>query len=296
MQIRATKMPLACIHWWRRGEPPSVFDQLLEAIPLWLWGWLCLATVMVILWWRQMYTLNAGWVDVAWTLGLGGLGVLFALAGDGWAPRRWLVSLAIGIWALRLGTHLWRRVASESEDGRYANLRRSWGRRADTKLFWFFQIQGLLALALALPMLVLGRAELAGWRMVDGLAVLLWLISMVGEAVADRQLKQWRRSPTSRGRTCRSGLWKYSRHPNYFFEWLHWSVYPVLGIGLAGGLWLWLAPAAMLSLILKVTGIPPTEEQSLRSRGDDYRDYQRTTNAFFPGPSRAPKEHLVESR
>ena len=252
--------------------------------------------VMILLWWRQKYTLNAAWVDVAWAFGLGALGILFALDGEGWAPRRWLVSVAIGVWALRLGSHLWKRVASEPEDGRYASLRKSWGRKADTRLFWFFQIQALLALALALPMQVLGRAELAEWRVVDGIAILVWVTSMVGEAVADRQLNQWRGSLVGRGKTCRSGLWQYSRHPNYFFEWLHWSVYPVLGIGLPGGAWLWLAPITMLFLILKVTGIPPTEQQSLRSRGDDYRDYQRTTNAFFPGPSRAPKKHLLESK
>ncbi|MDF1836309.1 MAG: DUF1295 domain-containing protein [Planctomycetota bacterium] len=271
-------------------------DLIPDSNTLWIWGWLGLSLVMFALWWRQTRTLNAGWVDVAWTLGLGAMGVVFVFNGSGWGPRRWLVAGAIGFWSIRLGTHLWRRVASEREDGRYASLRRSWGRKADANLFWFFQIQAALALVLALPMLVLGRAQLEGWRMVDGIAVLLWIVSMVGEAVADRQLKAWRRSPNGRGRTCRSGLWRYSRHPNYFFEWLHWSVYPVLGIELPGGVWLWFAPLLMLFLICKVTGIPPTEEQSLRSRGDDYRDYQRTTNAFFPGPSRAPKKHLAGSR
>ncbi|MFT5197862.1 MAG: steroid 5-alpha reductase family enzyme [Planctomycetota bacterium] len=273
-----------------------MFDQLLQTIPIWLLGWLILSAVMLALWWRQTYTMNAGWVDVAWALGLGGLGVAFTITGDGWEPRRWLVGLCIGVWSLRLGLHLWKRVGSEAEDGRYANLRRTWGRKADARFFWFFQIQALLALVLALQVLVLSGAELAGWRIVDALALTLWVISIAGEGLADRQLKEWRRGPSGRGRTCRKGLWKYSRHPNYFFEWLHWLMYPLIGIGLSGGAWLWLAPLLMLFLICKVTGIPPTEEQSLRSRGDDYREYQRTTNAFFPGPPRAPSKPLARTR
>jgi steroid 5-alpha reductase family enzyme len=159
-----------------------------------------------------------------------------------------------------------------------------------------FQVQGLLAFLLALPLWVLAGAELAQWRVQDALALALWILAMVGESRADQQLKRWRRSPAGRGRTCRQGLWKYSRHPNYFFEWLHWSVYPLVGIGLPGGAWLWLAPLAMWFLITKVTGIPPTEEQSLRSRGDDYREYQRTTNAFFPGPPRDRSQTLVPTK
>lgn len=272
---------------------PDLFPQ---TTPTWLLGWLALSGVMLVLWWRQTRMLNAGWVDVAWAFGLGGLGVLFSVTGDGWAPRRWLVAAFIGFWSLRLGVHLWKRVGSASEDGRYANLRRAWGRKADVRFFWFFQIQALLALVLALPMWVLARFESPQWRIVDALALLLWVVSMAGESLADRQLKRWRRGPAGRGRTCREGLWKYSRHPNYFFEWVHWLVYPTLAIGLPGGAWLWLAPLLMLFLICKVTGIPPTEEQSLRSRGDDYRNYQQTTNAFFPGPPRARSKTQVEIR
>ena len=106
--------------------------------------------------------------------------------------------------------------------------------------------------------------------------------------------RQWRAAPAHRGRTCRAGLWRYSRHPNYFFEWIHWLVYPVIGIGLPYGGALWLAPALMLFLVLRVTGIPPTEEQALRSRGADYRDYQETTSAFVPWPPKrrqSPMSH-----
>ncbi|HPF13189.1 MAG TPA: DUF1295 domain-containing protein [Planctomycetota bacterium] len=256
--------------------------------PIWmpLIGWLVLALVMLALWARQRTTRNAGWVDVAWTFGVGGLGVLYALTQPGWLPRRVLVGTLIGLWALRLGSHLYQRVGSEPEDGRYARMRSAKGADIDRWLFWFFQAQALMALVLSLPFFFLTRSGLEGWHGWDGLAVGLWVVSVVGEGLADRQLKAWRQSAHGKGKTCRVGLWRYSRHPNYFFEWVHWLVYPVLAIGMSGGSWLWLAPLGMFVLIRYVTGIPPTEEQSLKSRGEDYRAYQRTTNAFFPGPPR----------
>lgn len=245
-----------------------------------------MALVMLMLWSRQRQTRNAGWVDVAWALGVGAAGVLYAATQEGWGPRRALAGLLIGAWSLRLGVHLYQRVASESEDGRYAYLREQQGANADRWLFWFFQVQALLVVLLAFPVWVITRSEIAEWRLWDGIAVALFLTSLVGEAIADRQLRDFKADPANRGKTCRQGLWRYSRHPNYFFEWIHWWVYPVMAIGMPGGLWLWLAPIAMGLLIRYVTGIPPTEAQSLRSRGDDYREYQRTTNAFLPGPPR----------
>ena len=105
----------------------------------------------------------------------------------------------------------------------------------------------------------------------------------MGETAADRQLEKFREDPSQRGRTCRAGLWRYSRHPNYFFEWLMWMAYALFAIGSPPWGWLTLGcPAVMLYLLFKVTGIPATEAQALRSRGDDYRQYQQTTNIFVP--------------
>ena len=254
-----------------------------------LWGFLALAAVMLGLWGRQRRTRNAGIVDVAWTFGLGGFALLYAIGAEGWVGRRILVALLAGAWSLRLGMHLAKRVASEPEDGRYAKLRAELGERIDGWLFWFFLVQALLAALLSLAFFVpsiAGGPEAIGWRAQDVVAVLLWCVSVVGEHRADEQLRAWRSDEANKGRTCRAGLWRYSRHPNYFFEWIHWLVYPVLAIGLPFGPAVWLVPLVMLFLILKVTGIPPTEERALASRGEDYRRYQETTNAFFPGPPR----------
>lgn len=252
-----------------------------------LLGWLAVASLMLCAWIWQRRSGNAGWVDVLWSATIGLLAIGYALVGEGWGPRRVLVALLLGGWSLRLTWHLARRVASEPEDGRYRRIREQQGSNINRFHFWFFQIQGLLAVGLSLVVLPLVSAEESGWALRDFVAVLLWITSIIGENLADRQLSAFRNDENNRGRTCRSGLWRYSRHPNYFFEWIHWLVYPTLGIGLAYGSLLWIGPALMLFLVLKVTGIPPTEEQSVASRGEDYRAYQRETNAFFPGPTRA---------
>jgi steroid 5-alpha reductase family enzyme len=266
----------------------------MEALFLPLAGLVVLSMTMAAAWSWQRRSRNAGVVDVLWAGGIGVLAVAFTLLADGWGPRRLLAGLLAAAWSARLTWHLARRVRAEAEDGRYTALRERWGERFQPLLFWFFQAQALLAVVLSLAFLVLASAPDAGWRAIDLVAVALWFVSVGGESLADRQLRAWRADPANRGRTCRSGLWAYSRHPNYFFEWLHWLVYPLLGIGLPLGWTLWLVPALMLLLVLEVTGIPPTEEQSVRSRGDDYRDYQRTTNAFFPGPRREARAHLPE--
>jgi steroid 5-alpha reductase family enzyme len=251
-----------------------------------------LGVVMVLAWKRQQVTGNAGIVDPIWAASLGLLAFTCAWYGDGWMPRRILVGTLAGLWSLRLTWHLTTRLVSEREDGRYTILRERWGVRFNSTLFWFYQAQSFLSVLLSLAFFALCSSTEAGWRIQDVLAVLVWLASWMGQAVADGQLRAWRSTPGNQGVTCRSGLWRYSRHPNYFFEWCGWLVYPLIGIGLPWGSALWGAPLLMLFLVVRVTGIPPTEEQALRSRGSDYRKYQATTNAFFPGPRKSSSNDL----
>lgn len=265
---------------------------------LWpLVAWAVLAASMTILWAVQLRTKDAGWVDAAWSGGIG-LAVLgYAIAAElredsgSWAPRRWLVCGLVLVWSVRLTSHLARRLSnSDSEDARYAELRADAGGAWPRWSFVFFQGQAFLAAALSAAALVPLVAGGAGWRVVDIAAAVLFVAALGGEALADRQLAAWKREPANRGRTCRAGLWRYSRHPNYFFDWCVWVALALFAVGLPYGMAVWLAPAAMLLLVLKVTGIPPTERRALASRGDDYRRYQRSTNAFFPGPVRSEDE------
>lgn len=234
-------------------------------------------------WGVQRITRNAGIVDIGWTLGVGVMAVTCAVIGPGWIGRRALVGLLGGLWAFRLAAHIAAdRVFRREEDGRYRRMREYWGARAQPWFFVFFVSQSLLVVLFTLPFLPLVAAPAAGIRPWDVAGATLWALAISGETLADRQLKRFRRDPANRGKTCRRGLWRYSRHPNYFCEWLHWWAYVLIGIGLPGG-WVTLAgPVVMWIFLTKLTGIPYTEQQALASRGDDYRDYQRTTNRFFP--------------
>lgn len=254
-----------------------------------LGGWLFMALVMIVLWEVQRRSRNAGIVDVVWTAGVGILGVLFAFMADGYAPRRFLIAGMIALWALRLGGHLYRRVTGETEDGRYRQVRQQWGERTQLFLFFFFQLQAFWSVLFAFPLLIAARnaSPALGWK--DVLGILIWLIAIAGEGIADRQLARFRTNPQNHGKVCAEGLWRYSRHPNYFFEWVHWWAYVVIGIAAPQGWLTLLGPIMMLGFLFKITGIPPTEAQALRTRGEAYREYQRTTSVFFPLPPRKRK-------
>ncbi len=260
------------------------FSSLPPVLALLAKGWLFAAAIMFLLWAVQLRSKNATAVDVAWAANLGLLAVGYALlAESGSVERRWLVAAMVAAWSLRLSLHLAvHRLGSREEDGRYRELRRSWGSSAARNFFFFYQAQAALDVLLSIPfaLAVLDPRRELGWTDLAGAG--LWLVAILGESTADRQLAAFKRDPGNRGRTCQAGLWRFSRHPNYFFEWLAWCAFALVAIRAPFGAFGLIAPLLVLFLILKVTGIPPTEAQSLRSRGDEYRAYQRTTSAFVP--------------
>jgi steroid 5-alpha reductase family enzyme len=241
------------------------------------------ALSMLILWWFATTKKDASIVDVAWSALLGLFAIAFPILAQGHPHRRILVATLGGLWGLRLASHLLldRILKAREEDGRYQELRAKWGPHATRNFFLFFQAQGILAALLAIPFAMASQST-DPLHITDYAAAALWLVGFVGESIADRQLAAWKRDPANKGKTCRQGLWNLSRHPNYFFEWLMWCAYALLAMHFPFGFLAWAAPALMLFLILKVTGIPPTEERALRTRGDDYRHYQQTTSAFVP--------------
>jgi steroid 5-alpha reductase family enzyme len=192
------------------------------------------------------------------------------------------------IWSLRLGLHIVQRTAGGHEDPRYTEYRHRWGDSYQIKMFGLLQVQALFAFIPALSMLLAARNPAPDFRLLDGLALLVIIVALVGEAVADRQMRAFRANPANRGKVCDTGLWRYSRHPNYFFEWLGWIAYPLFAIDAAWP-WGWLAlsaPAVMYWLLVYISGIPPLEEQMMKTRPEAFRAYQARTNAFFPGPAR----------
>lgn len=233
---------------------------------------------------------NHGIVDIAWSYAFGALAAYYALLGPGWPVRRALIGAMAAVWSLRLGTHLFIRVMGHHpvEDGRYRQLRQDWAANFAPKMFGFFQLQAVSVVLLGLAFLLACLNPAPALRPLEIAGAALWLVAVSGEALADAQLGAFKRNPANQGRVCDAGLWRCSRHPNYFFEWLVWVAYFVFALASP---WGWIAiigPASILFLLLRVTGIPMTEEQSIRSRGDAYRRYQQATSAFVPWFPRKP--------
>jgi steroid 5-alpha reductase family enzyme len=232
---------------------------------------------------------NFSIVDIAWSAIFTPLALLYATLAQGYGPRRALIATMVTLWSLRLAGHLYARVSSlhPEEEGRYVQLRHEWAAHLNARFFRFFQLQGLVAALLSVPFLLACADRRPAFGPFEIAGAALFVVALAGEAVADRQLAAFKADPRSRGRTCRAGLWRYSRHPNYFFEWLVWVAYSVFAWPSPGGWATLFCPLLMLHFLIRVTGIRMTEEQALRSRGDDYRDYQRTTSAFLPWFPRA---------
>ncbi len=241
---------------------------------------------------------NYGIVDIAWSYAFAGVAIFYAVLADGWSVRRLVLAAIVSVWSLRLGTHLFVRIARHHpvEDTRYVALRRDWAGNFPVKMFGFFQLQALsivmLSVVFLLPVLnsqpQLHALEIAG--------VILWLLAIGGEAMADAQLAAFKRDPANRGTVCDRGLWRYSRHPNYFFEWLIWVAYFVFALPSPHGWIAIIGPSVILFLLLRVTGIPMAEAQSLQSKGDAYRRYQATTSAFVPWFRKIPNAKVPDAK
>lgn len=252
----------------------------------WLWlgmVWAATAIAFVGVWYACHRACNAGYIDVAWAFAIG-VGVILSAFVLGGEPIRAALVAGIGAaWAIRLAWHLLRRIYGKDEDGRYAHMRQAFGDKAPGAFFIFFQMQALFVVLFLAPMIAaMTRPGAIDWR--DALGALIWLIAIVGEYIADQQLADFKRDPHVTDRVCQRGLWRYSRHPNYFFEWVHWFAYLVIGarVGESIGYAALAGPVVMLLFLLFVTGVPYTEMRAVQSKGEAYRRYQRETSAFIP--------------
>jgi steroid 5-alpha reductase family enzyme len=231
---------------------------------------------------------NAGLVDVIWAFSFVLLALFYFALGDGWVLRKALISIMMALASFRLGYYLLKRFLKEHpvEDGRYHVLRLEWEPRGpqfvNLMFFVVYQFQGVLILLLSIPFLWICMNPTPTLSWLEWLGIVLWMIGVVGEMMADEQLRQFKANPENHGKTCQVGLWNYSRHPNYFFEWLLWVAYFVFGLATPWGWTMVYAPVLMLVFLTKVTGIPATEAHSLKTRGEAYRLYQETTSPFIP--------------
>lgn len=240
--------------------------------------------IMLIFWFVYLVRWNVSIVNIAWGIGFVAVALVDFILGEGYIWRKVLVVTVVSIWALRLVDHLATRFLPEKDDPRYQLLLRQWPypNYPTLQVLSLFLLQGCLITILSLPFALMSQDVLPFFSTYEVFGLLLWMVGVVGESVADRQLEQFKQNPAYKGQVCEWGLWKYSRHPNYFFEWIVWLGFCLMALSAPFGLLSIVAPILMLCLLLKGSGIPLNEAQALDSKGEAYRDYQRRTSSFFP--------------
>ncbi len=256
-------------------------DLLIKTI---LVSLVCCSGVMLLVWTWAYRIKNAGVVDIFWAFNFTIIAAVIYFFADGYEARKEIVCILAGLWSLRLGIYLLVRVGShlKEEEGRYKQLRKEWVPNPDARFFIFFQAQALSNIFLAAPFFIDAMNTNPELTIFEKIGAGMWLVSIIGEGTADLQLKMFKNNPANKGKVCQQGLWNYSRHPNYFFQLMIWISVLIFSLSSPYGWVAVICPLTIGYLIFKVTGIPMTEEQSLRSKGDAFREYQRTTSVFVP--------------
>ena len=221
--------------------------------------------------------------DVAWGPGFILVAVVSLVAGNVYSTRGLLVSGLVLIWGVRLALHIHARNRGKGEDPRYRKWREEWGKWFVLRSFLqVFMLQGILLLMVAVPIIFSNTAPTGPMGWLDLLGLAIWLYGFVFEAVGDWQLLKFIRDPGNKGKLMTSGLWRYTRHPNYFGEVTLWWGIWLTTLALEGGGLTIVGPLTITFLILKISGIPMLEK--LYEDRADFQEYQRRTSAFFPLP------------
>ena len=247
------------------------------------WNLGAVIVLMICGWVASLVVKNVTLVDSLWGLGFVLIAWLTVILSDGFAGRSLLIAVLVTVWGLRLSVYLSRRNWGKGEDPRYAGWREQ---NAENfwivSLFKIFLLQAfvLWVIALAPQFGQFSRAP-AAFTWLDCFGLLVWLAGFVFESLADRQLARFKADPANQGRVMDHGLWRYSRHPNYFGESLIWWGLFAVTLSTPGSWWTIISPLVITTVLLKMTGIPLTE-QNLVERRPAYSDYIRRTSAFFP--------------
>ncbi len=242
---------------------------------------------MTILYVIGFFTKNMAIVDFGWSINYS-LIVLYILYKIPNVINNYAIILFFGmvlLWSTRLAFYLlFTRILFKPEEGRYIKLRQKWKNHINLKFFIFFQFQALTNVVLSIP-IIISLKQTGEFYFNHYLAILLFIIGFIGESISDFHLYFFKRNPANHNKTLKTGLWKYSRHPNYFFELVIWFSYGLYQIHLEYGFLAFSSFLILLYFILKVTGIPATEEQNLSTKGEDYKNYILTTSPLIPMPT-----------
>lgn len=234
---------------------------------------------MCCVWGIYRFLKNPSVVDASWSIGLMMSGVIYLLSTP-ITPRNMLVGLLLVIWALRLAGYLWyTRIHQGHVDKRYIQLSDHWKMNPSLGFFLNFQLQGLFIFIISFIFYLTSRSNLIVLTRIDLLAMVLIILGIMGESMADIQL--YRFKTQHKGEVCNRGLWNYSRHPNYFFDWITWIGFTLFACQSKQGYLAVVSPLVLYIIFTQITG-PITERGSLQSRGQKYIDYQKQTSMFFP--------------
>jgi steroid 5-alpha reductase family enzyme len=251
-----------------------------------IWGIATTFLLFTVAWVIQLSTKNAAIADVAWAFAFPILTLVYFFIAGNTVVRNITILLLTFCWGTRLGIYLFVRSIGKPEDGRYTSLRKKWGEKQNVLMLRFYYFQAFAALILSLPFALLMHSNKTEIGIFEISGIALWLIGTLGETIADAQLSKFKAIPDHKNKICTRGLWHYSRHPNYFFEWLIWVGFFVMALGVPWGITAIISPLVMWCLLTKLTGIGYTEKHMLKTRGRSFAEYQRTTSAFIPLPKR----------
>jgi steroid 5-alpha reductase family enzyme len=243
--------------------------------------------VYMVIWFLVSLALRRNDVaDVAWGGGFIVAALTTLVSGDGMTPRALLVTALVIAWGLRLSLHIGLRNRGKGEDPRYRKWREEWGRYATVRSFFqIFILQGVLLLVISLPVIRVITAPGTSLTLMDFLGSVVWLTGFLFETISDWQLLQYKKDPAHKGKVITTGLWRYTRHPNYFGEvTLWWGIY-IIALNVPGGWMTVIGPLTITFLILKVSGIPMLEKKY--EGNPEFAEYKRRTSAFFPMPPKA---------
>jgi steroid 5-alpha reductase family enzyme len=248
-----------------------------------LWNALTIASAMLVLWLISIAKRDVSIVDLFWGTGFVVVAWVSMLGADRWDGRILLLAVLVTVWGLRLSGYLAWRNWGKPEDRRYAEMRKKHGAWFPlVSLFTVFGLQGVLMWLIALPVQV-GMASAESWTAAVPAGVGLWMAGMFFETVGDFQLARFKSNPENQGEVMDQGLWRYSRHPNYFGDFLVWWGLYLVAAESASWWWTCIGPILMSVLLMKVSGVSLLEKD-LRQRKPGYEEYVRTTSAFWPWP------------
>jgi steroid 5-alpha reductase family enzyme len=262
----------------------------MNGFEVWAVVGLVVLVYMLLLWLASLALKNSSIVDIFWGAGFVVAGwAYFLLTPEGYLPRKALIMALVTIWGLRLSLYILWRNWGKPEDFRY----QKWREEAPQRWWWFsffkvFLLQGLLLWIISVPLLAAQISPTpASLGILEVLAVILWLIGFYFEAMGDLQLALFKRNPANKGKVLDSGVWRYTRHPNYFGDSAQWWGFYLLAVA-AGGWWSIFSPVMMTALLLKVSGVALLEK-TLKDTKPQYRQYIETTSSFIPWLPRKPK-------